>query len=328
MQRYKCKSCCRTFTYSFFKLEFCEQFRKINQIILKLLVSGASNREISRIIGHSEHLIRSRIRKMARWGLLAHAKFISGIKISEPIVYDGLENFSYSQFDPNNINHAIGKESYFTYDFNFAPINRKGRMNFSQKLKKRELERKFGPYPKNILRTTTKTLIHRLCMNSENKFLYLHTDEHFQYRRAIERDLNSLDIEHHTISSKAYRNFQNPLFAVNNFDMQIRQKSAAFKRETIAFAKHSIGMIEKFILFMVFKNYMRPIFYKKQIRDPMANTQSPAMRLKLTKKILTMQEFFRTRITGSQVNLNPEWKNYFRRIDPLSRRPIKSNFTI
>ena len=46
---------------------------------------------------------------MARWAELEHAKLTENLQIEEPIVYDGLENFSFSQYDPNNINHAVGK---------------------------------------------------------------------------------------------------------------------------------------------------------------------------------------------------------------------------
>ena len=328
MRRGRCLKCKKTFTYSYFKLEFGEHYRRLNSTIFSLYTKGLSKCEISRVIRHSEHLVRDRLSKIARWGLLQQSKFLQNISISEPIVYDGLENFAYSQFDPNNINHAIGKETYFTYDFNFAPINRKGKMSPRQKELKKILEAKHGKYPPSILRTTSKRIFKRLVDNSRHKILILHSDEHFQYRKAIRIDLPKEVIIHQTISSKAARNFQNPLFAVNNFDLLIRQKSAAFKRETISFSKHSIAMVEKFVLTMIHKNYMRPIFYKKHVRDPLIHLHSPAMRLGITKKVLSFKMFFNIRPTASQVSLNEDWQEYYLKIDRLSRRKITANYSI
>ena len=259
---------------------------------------------------------------MARWALLKHAAFVQNQNITEAIVYDGLENFSFSQYDPNNVNHAIGKDSFFTYDFNFTPINRKGRMSERQKVKKELLEKMFGAYPRNGLRKSTKEILERLCKKCVGEKLFLYSDNHFQYRRAVERDLKKYAIEHHKTSSKVYRHFKNKLFAVNNFDAQIRHNVGAYKRETIAFSKHSVAMMEKFVLFACHKNYLRPLFYKKHKKIPHSNKVSPAMLLGMTKKILGFYEFFSERITFHQVQLHKEWENLFFRRDSLSRRPI------
>ena len=104
--------------------------------------------------------------------------------------------------------------------------------------------------------------------------------------------------------------------------MQIRQKSAAFMRETISFAKHSIGMVEKFTLFMIYKNYMRPYFYKKHIRDEEAHIKSPAQRAGVVKNLLSFNKFFSLRMTKAQCQLNADWKNFVERVDRLSRRRI------
>ena len=322
-QRYQCLHCKKHFTYSFFKLSYREQLYGLDPLIFRLNICGASNREIARFIGHSEHFVRLRLSKLARWCLLKQSLDLKHFQIQEPIVYDGLENFSFSQYDPNNINHAIGKHSGFTYDFNFSPMNRKGKMSERQKEFKCYLDKQFGKYPPKAIRKSSEELFKRLVKKNKDQVLILYSDEHFQYRRAIERDLRDLNIVHLTISSKASRNFQNPLFNVNNFDMQIRQKSAAFMRETISFAKHSIGMVEKFTLFMAFKNYMRPYFYKKQVRDPHAHEHSPAQRAGVEKRILSFREFFKERTTLHQVDLSKNWEDFVKRRDPLSRRVIQ-----
>ena len=145
---------------------------------------------------------------------------------------------------------------------------------------------------------------------------------HFQYRRAIEWDLRTNKIEHFQVCSKIARNYKNALFAVNNIDLQARHNLAAFKRETIAFSKHSIAMQESFLLYIIHRNYMRPKFWGTHRSDPKSNKKSPAMELKITDKIWTFREFFRERVPVTHVNLNEDFQNLYNRVDAWSRRPI------
>lgn len=257
---------------------------------------------------------------MSRWGLLKHAKLCERLKVEEPIVYDGLENFAFSQYDPNNINQALGKESFFVYDFNFCPLNRKGKMTTHQVRRKAKIEKAFGRYPTDGIRSSTRRVFERLIERSKTK-LTLHSDEHFQYRRVVEDGLKGR-IKHIKTSSKRVRDYQNPLFAVNYLDLQIRQESAAFRRETIAFSKHSVAMQESYFLYVLYRNYMRPKFYKKPLGDPRSH-ESPAMRVGLTGKILAFRELFGLRVLPTHVSLNEDWKNLYHRVDALSRRRIK-----
>jgi hypothetical protein len=105
-------------------------------------------------------------------------------------------------------------------------------------------------------------------------------------------------------------------------DLLTRHHLASFKRETIAFAKTSQAMLEDFTLFVLDKNYMRPVFTKKHRMEPTSNTHSPAMKLGLRKKIQTFKEFFRVRVTKYQVKLSEDWKDFIERRDPHSRRLI------
>jgi len=318
--RFRCKKCRRSFASSYFRLDYKEKYWGFNEQIWNFHRLGVSKREIGRILCVSEHLVRIRLSKMAQWSLLKHAKLIENLKISEPIVYDGLENFSFSQYDPNNINHAIGKDSLFTYDFNFCPINRKGRMSERQVKRKKILEKVHGCYPIGAIRTSTTNLLRRLEERSE--VLLLYTDCHFQYKRSINIDLKDKKIKHIRISSKIARNYKNHLFAVNNIDLQARHNLAAFKRETIAFSKHSIAMVDSFILYFTYRNYMRPKFWGTHRSDPFSSKKSPAMELKITRKILNFKDFFKERVPKTHVNVNQDWKNFIERIDLFSRRTI------
>ena len=258
---------------------------------------------------------------MARFAETKDAKLQDGLGIREAIVYDGLENFSFSQYEPNNINHAVGKQSLFIYDFNFAPMNRKGRMSEPQVTRKGQLEELHGKYPVNAIRQTTKVLFERLWNRSDGA-LTIFSDNHFQYRRVVELDLKEKQIQHIKVSSKIHRNYRNELFAVNNIDLQARQALAPFKRETISFSKHEIAMMDSFRLYTVFRNYMRPKFWGTHRSDPACSERSPAMELGITDRILSFDEFFSDRVLPTQVQLHRDAEDRFRRIADFSRRTI------
>jgi hypothetical protein len=78
-------------------------------------------------------------------------------------------------------------------------------------------------------------------------------------------------------------------------------------------------MIQKFALFMVNKNFMRPQFVKPHKRNRKTNTHSPAMVLGITHKLLKFHEFFDLKRTLKQVPLNPEWNCFYREIPTYTR---------
>jgi hypothetical protein len=85
-QRFRCKDCLKTFSYSFFFLEYQQHVWGKNEDIFIHHRTGLSLRESARLLGHTERMIRGRKKKMSRWGLLTHAKLIAGLKVEEPIV--------------------------------------------------------------------------------------------------------------------------------------------------------------------------------------------------------------------------------------------------
>jgi transposase-like protein len=106
--RYRCKHCDHAFSSSFFSLNYRDQLPDSYEEIHDLHRLGASNRETARFLSCSEFTVRNRLAKMARWSLLRLAKDRASLKLTEPVAFDGLENFAFSQYDPNNINHVVG----------------------------------------------------------------------------------------------------------------------------------------------------------------------------------------------------------------------------
>lgn len=320
--RFRCKKCRRVFSHSFFNFSYRDKLAPTYEQIMDLRNGGWTKIGIAAFLGCSQDTILRRTRKIARQALLLQAKKTENLKITESVAFDGLENFSFSQYDPNNINHLVGRKSLFVYDFNFSPLNRKGRMSQRQVARKNYLDTKFKTYPGNAIQLSAERIFGRL---SERATLGvdLHTDNHYAYRRALKK-IESKLITHRITPAKLTRNYRNKLFAINHLDLLTRQKVASYKRETIAFSKHSISMVEDFAIFMIDKNFRRSIFIKKHVSDPETNTQSPAVRVGIEEKILSFRELFKVRVTKAQVKLSEDWKDYVERLDSSSRRPILS----
>ncbi len=288
--------------------------------ILSLSFHGTSNRAIARSLALSEHAVRIRLWHLARRALEFQHRFTRDFVIREPLCYDGLENFAGSQYDPNHINQLIGRDSLFIYDFNFASLNRKGRISPWQRNRLDQIEALEGRYDPKSVRIATTRLLGRTVPRCEGGRLRLLSDRHLHYRASVREDLAEKRIEHVTISSKACRNFQNILFSVNHADLLIRQRVGAFARETICFSKTPGHMCQRYALFMVHKNFMLPQFTKRHVRRPHAHKQSPAQAAGLCPRRLDFTDIFAVRANLIPEGMSKEWRCFFRAHIPVEHR--------
>lgn len=311
VQRYRCNRCGSRFSDSTQSLESWTRRRGLTHPIFRFFCEGLANRQIGRLLNVDERTVRNRLKRLSQHALLEHAHRTRLLKIAEPIAYDGIENFAKSQYEPNNINQAIGFDSQFIYDFNFAPLNRKGHMSERQRKRKAEIEANEGCFPTSAIRTSSAKIFKRLFEKCDpQQGLKLLTDKHFQYREAIKIDLCNLKIEHQTISSKATRLYKHILFPVNHFDLLLRHHNKAFARETISFSKKHGTMILRYALAMVWRNYFRPQFTKRHKLNPESNRRSPAMAVGISNKLEKFHEFFGRLRLLSQVTINEEWQTF------------------
>ena len=307
-KRFQCKTCGRYFVFSAFALDYRCRSNSFEKIFWSS-TQGMSNRSIARMLGFSEHKVRQSLKLLARQALLRWELLAKNLTVREPLAYDGFETFIRSQYDINNINHLVGKKSLFVYDFNYSHLNRKGKMTELQREKLKQIEEKFGRYPTDRVRIQTKNIFQRI-LKTNNTPLILHTDEHKTYQLVLGNDLGKHGILHQVTNSKKCRNGKNPLFPVNHLDMKIRHFLKSCTRETIAFNKNEAGLMDRMILFLASKNFMRGKFIKGKIGD---NEKSPAMIVGITKKIFSFKEFFFGRMTAFQVHIRECWREFYYR---------------
>ena len=132
-QRYRCRSCGRTFSERTLSINYWAHFDIDYPLLISLIASGLSVRGLSRHFDISVKTVQNRIGRLARTIIASVSVLQHSIELSEHLVADGLENFCVSQDFPNNIHLLVGKESQFTYGINYALMRRKGTMTDEQK---------------------------------------------------------------------------------------------------------------------------------------------------------------------------------------------------
>jgi transposase-like protein len=301
IQRFRCDTCCRYFSTQTFRPDYWLKRPDLLPPLFHLLVACSGFRQIARAWRVSPQTVLRLTARLGRHCLLFHEHHRLRGVLLEPLVLDSFQSFEHSQYWPTLFHTLVGQRSHFVYGFTESECRRSGRMTAFQRRKRTLLERQLGrPDPRSI----EKEVAHLFSLVvSQPQPLVLHSDEHQDYPRALQR-LPFLQVDHRTVSSRAARTPQNPLFPLNLLDLLIRHSSANHKRETIAFSKRRQSAIERLWVFVVWRNWMKPFSERK--RDA-----TPAMRLGLVGRPKAVEELLRERYFVTRSRLPERWQDYY-----------------
>jgi len=328
--RFVCKSCGRSFSTQTFSIDYFAKRRVNYQYVYNQINAGAGVRNIARDLGLRDSTITNRIHRMARNAILINQAIADHLPAREDLVIDGLQNFCVSQYFPDNSTIVVGKSSQFAYDCDYATLRRCGRMTAQQKHRRKEIEKTYRADPKAVKRS-----FQRLLRSIERRIpqrsvpLILYTDEKKDYLRAlwdrrkgIAQQMFDGTIRHHMTHSKEPRNQNNPLFAVNYFDREIRKDMASHARETVQFPRNVCNAMLRLNLYMFDHNVRKPY----RIRDRRLRELSHAEAAGADRDVLgrLVWGFFQRRVfrppdlvlsESQQMTLNREW------MTPLKKNP-------
>jgi len=298
VQRYNCRTCGASFSFQSFQISYWRKRPDLLAPVFLRVLSCSAYRQIARELSVSHTTVMDITALLARHSLLFHERFLQKLLLREPVVADGFETFEYSQYFPFHFNVAVGARSHFVYRFTDSPLRRKGRMTKRQKVRREVLERTVGrPDPKAV----EKEMAELLKLLPKGR-IDLRTDEHPAYPRAVRR--SGRTVTHSVTPSKQARTTRNPLFPVNLVDLLIRHSSSNHKRETIAFSKRRQNAAEKLAILQVWRNFLKSFSEKKQ-------DATPAMRLGLTWKKLTVEEVLEDRLFITRIGLPMRLRSYY-----------------
>jgi len=301
IQRFQCRHCRRRFSSQTFSTTYWLK-RPILDELFGRLIACSGYRQIARALHCSPARVLGQTARLGRHCLLFHE--LRRPAVHEPLALDTFIGFEFSQYAPLGLHTAVGS-THFVYGFTASELRRSGSMRDPQKRRRAWLEQRFGRPDPRATRTDVAALLATLCPRPQT--LELHSDAHTEYPRALQR-LPHLLVTHRTISSRAARTPRNPLFPINLLDLLIRHSGANHKRETIAFSKRRQSAIERLWVLVAWRNYVKSLSERK--RDA-----TPAMRLGVESRPLTVGELLEERLFVGRVGLPRAWaEHYWRRV--------------
>lgn len=309
--RFRCSPCGRTFSAQTFRTTYWLRRPELLRRIAEGLLAGSGLRQMARFLGCSPTTGARHAARLGRHALLFLEQHRPRGALREPLVVDGFESFAFSQYYPLHLNLAVGAESHFPYAFTESELRRKGRMTPAQRRRRAREETRFGrPDPRAIEKGVAALVA---LVVPPGAAACIRSDEHPAYPRALAH-LPDRQLVHEVTPSRAARTARNPLFPVNRQDQMLRHSGANHRRETIAFSKLRAAVIERAALQLVFMGFMKPFSEKHQ-------DATPAQRLGLTHRRLTLPQLLRERLFPTRVALPPLLRLYYERRVVTRRLP-------
>ena len=300
IRRFRCKHCGVYFSSQTFATTYYLKRPDILPRLLTLTTGCMANRQIADHLRVSPTTVDNQLNRLGRHCLLLHQHLTADLKQPSTIVFDGFESFELSQYHPFHFHTAVDCQTAFFLDFTDSPLRRKGRMTPQQRRKRQLLEERYGRPDPQAVRKDVHELLDRVV--KENSPVTFRSDDHRSYRPAIRR--LRARIRHEVTSSHDPRDRHNPLYEINLLDLLIRHAGANHKRETIAWSKRRHGAALRLMVFLVWRNYVRPRWRKNC-------DVTPAMQIGLLDRALTIEEILGQRLFVWKAGLRGRWAQYY-----------------
>jgi len=312
IQRYRCSHCGRSFSTQTFSTSYWLKRPDLLSALLQGSLVCAGHRQTARLFGISPSTVALHHGRAGRHCMVFHEEQRPRAAPGEPLVVDGFETFELSQYWVTHLNTVVGAESHYVYATTVSELRRKGRMRPEQKLRRQELESRYGrPAPRAIERGIKEALQRLLPQRSQ---AVIRSDDHRQYPPALAKLGRGRIGRHEVTSSKEPRSPRNPLFPVNLYHGLLRHDGANHKRETIAFSKRNQAMLWREAIHRVWRNHVKQISERR-------GGGTPAMRLGLDAAPRTWDEILGDRIFPTRVSMDAGLRrDYYGRI-PTRQMP-------
>ena len=306
-----CKRCGKWFSSSTFFDCYRRRQARTPEAVFRGYCEGQAGRQIARTNQLGLKTVQLLLRRMARQAFLYSLQQLEQLrgKLETDVIFDGLRTFAGSQWEPGDLNTPIAGETLFWLDVDYVGLRRSGRMTPKQERIRTEREERLGRPPQGVAEEKCCQALRRLAgLLPAGKRLVLKTDKDQATARAVRSLAGEIAIEHHTISSKVWREDpRHPLWPVNHEHRLMRHGKKNHTRETLAFSKTAAGLMDRAELYRVWRNNVKGI----SERDPKKSRTTPAMKLGLTDRPLRADEIFHERLFPKRVGVPPELMEHY-----------------
>ena len=280
VQRYLCKACGRTFSEQTLRLDYYAHKRLDYRLVLAAFINCGSIRGTARELRSSRSVVTNRLMRLSWKGLEELSRLGREISVDEDLSADGFESFSVSQYFPNNIHLLAGVDSQYVYAIDSTTIRRKGRMTDAQRQRRDELEQLWRADPQGIRKSFSRIAEHAVRLHAESKRcrMVLYTDCKREYATALGRSAAVRHwkevgrFAHRTVSSRAHRGVDNPIFSVNYIDRELRKDLREHVRETVCYARNQLRQMQRLVVYLAEHNSGK----RFRINQPAADTTTHA----------------------------------------------------
>ncbi len=288
--RFRCRLCGKRFSTRSFSIDYYAKRSVSYPQLLGHLSSCCGVRAAGRQLQVDHKTIMNKFMRFARQALAAQALLLDQSILGEDLVIDGIQSFWISQYFPNNLQLIVGADSQFVYGYNGFTLRRSGRMTDVQKKRRETIEKRFRADSDATRRHFCDLLeiCSRLINDGSERTFQLRTDEHRDYRRAVESHgpfenlVERGRVHHKRFSSKLPRTIHNPLFAVNYMEREIRKDLAEHVRESTRFARSVHGSMDRLSCYLFFHNFLK----NWRAKLPAEHRISPARRSGISSRSL------------------------------------------
>jgi transposase-like protein len=175
IQRYRCKTCQKTFsTESLSPFKF-QKKRNLNDIIFSLFASGTSQRRMAKILRVNKKTI---VRKFQVLGQICiddmkSAKHLGHKQIKE-FIFDDMETFEHTKLKPLSITMAVEAKSRVILDFRVSSMKAKGHL--AERARK-----KYGNRADNRKKNLESMLTHLKTLTIQNPLIKSDMNPHYTF---------------------------------------------------------------------------------------------------------------------------------------------------
>lgn len=308
--RFRCSTCGRGFSRQSFATSYYLKRPELLSPVAAGLVAGSAHRQIGRSLGCAPSTVTRLSARLGRQTLLLQAEALAALEqaVDEPFVWDHFETFAFSQDDRLGIGTAVGQKSWFVYSFDPAPHRRAGRRGARRRAPSRPLPE---VVPGSVVRSTRRVL--GILGKLKPGGFRLISDDHPAYRAAAAADRR---VDHRIYpnpsrgsgsDSALAAERDREMFAADLLHKLLRHSQAHNHRETIAFGRRTNAILERTVLMVVWRNFV------KKVSERRSEPVTPAMRLGLTTHQWSWGDVLSRRRFPGRLVLPEGWSRIYRR---------------
>lgn len=264
VQRFRCRSCLRTFSRQTFRADRRQKKPHINAACLRLMVSCVGLRQAAQVLRVARRTIERRFEWLARHASDWHANQLADARLHGPFQLDELESFEANRYQPVTVPVLIDRGSLFIVATGVGALRRKGRMTAGQRRRRFEHERLHGRRPSQSPRAVRAVLtqLHRAV--GARQPVVIESDHKPLYGRLGQKVFPGRFIWNRHAAA-ARRDRGNALFPINHTNARLRHFLARLRRRTWCVSKRREALQWHLAIATLWSNYVRGITNRTRI---------------------------------------------------------------